>query len=130
MWISIVYDEYMSKILIVEDEILLQNVYELVLSTQGYEVVVSNNGFEGLQMLPKLQPDLILLDIFMPIMDGREFLRNFSRKTYPHTRIIVYTNLSDVKTESEMLGLGADSFVLKSSMTPSDLTNLVARMLS
>lgn len=115
----------MSKILIVEDEVMLQEVYKMVLLEQRYEVSVSSNGLEGLQTLSKFKPDIVLLDIFMPIMDGKEFLRNFSKADYPDTKIVVYTNLSDSKTETEMLELGADKFILKSSMTPEDLTNLV-----
>ena len=115
----------MSKVLIVEDEIMLQEVYKMVLLEHRYDVSVSSNGLEGLQTLSKFKPDIVLLDIFMPIMDGKEFLRNFSKIEYPNTKIVVYTNLSDSKTETEMLELGADKFILKSSMTPQDLTDLV-----
>ena len=115
----------MSRILIVEDELMLQEVYRLVLSSSHHDVSVSCNGLEGLQALSKVKPDVVLLDIFMPVMDGREFLRNFSKAKYPNTKIVVYTNLSDSKTEAEMLELGADRFILKSSMTPQNLTDLV-----
>jgi len=119
----------MKKILVVEDELILQDVYKLVLSKHGYEVSVANDGIEGLTKLKSIKPDLVLLDIFMPVMDGREFLRNFSKTAFPHTKIIVYTNLSDSKTQAEMLELGADDFVLKSSMTPNDLIELVDKIL-
>lgn len=115
----------MSKVLIVEDEIMLQEVYKMVLLKHSCEVSVSSNGLEGLQTLSKVRPDIVFLDVFMPVMDGKEFLRNFSKTEYPNTKIVVYTNLSDSKTETEMLELGADKFVLKSSMTPQDLTDLV-----
>lgn len=123
----------MSKtlhILIVEDEIVLQDVYKLVLSSQGYEVATANNGAEGLAHLKKVTPDLVLLDIFMPVMDGKEFLRNIDNRDYPHTKIIVYSNLSDSKTEEEMRELGADNFILKSSLTPQDLVSLVTETLN
>jgi two-component system OmpR family response regulator len=120
----------MSKVLIVEDEPLLQEVYELVLSAHGYEVAVAGNGIEGLNALKREDPEVILLDIFMPQMDGREFLKNFDRNEFPKTKIIVYTNLSDHKTKSEMLGLGADDFILKSSLTPKDLVALVDRLIT
>lgn len=119
-----------SSILIVEDETTLQDVYKLVLSSQGYTVSTANNGAEGLVQLKKTMPDLVLLDVFMPVMDGKEFLRNVDSHDYPNTKIIVYTNLSDSKTEAEMLELGADKFILKSSMTPEDLLKLVAQLLA
>ena len=104
---------------------MLQEVYKMVLLKHRCEVSVSSNGLEGLQTLSKVRPDIVFLDVFMPVMDGKEFLRNFSKAEYPNTKIVVYTNLSDSKTETEMLELGADKFVLKSSMTPQDLTDLV-----
>ncbi len=115
----------MSKILIVEDEELLQDVYQLVLSQRGHDVRVANNGQEGLDALKGVTPELILLDVFMPVMDGREFLRQFKRDTYPETKVVVYTNLSDSKTKNDMLDMGADEFVLKANMTPDDLVELV-----
>jgi CheY-like chemotaxis protein len=120
----------MKRILIVEDEILLQEVYQLILQAHGYEVTVANNGLEGLKKLESIQPDLILLDIFMPVMDGKEFLRNYDDKKYPAAKVIVYTNLSDSTTESEMRGLGAHEFVLKASMTPQALADLVGSLLT
>ncbi len=116
-----------KRILVIEDEIILQDVYKLVLTSGGYAVHVASNGIEGLKKLKSVQPDLILLDIFMPLMDGKEFLRNVDLSEYPDTKIIVYTNLSDKQTQIEMRQLGAHDFIVKSSMTPSDLLAVVAR---
>lgn len=119
----------MSKtILIIEDEIILQDVYKLVLSVKGYEVYTANNGLEGLQKLKETKPDMVLLDLFMPVMDGKEFMRNFDTKDYPKTKIVVYTNHSDSETEAELLGLGASKYILKSSMAPRDLLAMVAEV--
>jgi len=118
-----------KRILVIEDEIILQDVYKLVLTSGGYSVHVANNGIEGLKKLKSVQPDLILLDIFMPLMDGREFLRNLDLSQYPDTKIIVYTNLSDKQTQTEMRELGAHDCIVKSSMTPSDLLAVVAKHL-
>jgi DNA-binding response OmpR family regulator len=116
----------MNKVLIVEDETVLQEVYELVLSSNGFNVSVANNGLEGLNSVKKSTPDVVLLDIFMPVMDGKDFLKNLDKAAYPNMKIIVYTNLSDSTTRAEMMELGADDFVLKSAMIPSDLVNLVS----
>ncbi len=121
----------MSKtILIIEDEKALQDVFTLVLTYKGYTVYVADNGLEGLKQLKATKPDLILLDLFMPIMDGKEFLRNVDITDYPATKFVVYTNVSDGDMEVEMLGLGAHKVVLKSSLTPQDLTDLVAKLTS
>lgn len=118
------------KILIIEDDPVLQEVFQIILKTGGYDISVANNGIQGLEKLKSFKPGLILLDIFMPIMDGREFLRNMNTDDYPDTKIIVYSNLSDQNTESEMKELGAHDFILKSSMTPKDLLALAERHLT
>ncbi len=118
-----------SRVLIIEDELVLQDVYKLVLSSQNYKVYTANNGQEGLSQVKNVRPDLILLDMFMPVMGGKEFLLNYDIPKKHAPKIIVYTNLFDKATRQEMLDLGADDFVLKSSMTPNDLLDLVARYL-
>lgn len=121
----------MSKtILIIEDEIALQDVYKFILSSNGYNVAVADNGMEGLKKVKEQKPDLILLDMFMPIMDGREFMRNIDLDDYPNTKILVYTNLSDSESEYEMRMLGAHDFVLKASVSPKRLLELVAERLA
>lgn len=116
-------------ILIVEDEQILQDVYKLVLSKSGYTIHTASNGVAGLKKMKEVEPDLVLLDIFMPLMDGKEFLRNIDLDEYPNTKIIVYTNMYDRATENEMRELGAADFALKSSMTPNDLIEIVEKHL-
>lgn len=119
-----------SSILIVEDEAPLREVYELVLERQGYRVETAQNGLEGLRLLRKKQFDIVLLDIFMPVMDGKELLKNIDTTEFPATKFIACSNLSDKETENEMLALGAHMFVLKSSMAPRDLVSLVDRLVA
>lgn len=113
------------KILIVEDEDVLRKAFDTVLKTGGYEVGMAENGLEGIRLMKEMKPDLVLLDVFMPVMDGREFLRNINLDDYPNTAVIVYSNLSDPKTEDEMRDLGATDFVLKASLTPRELLAMV-----
>lgn len=118
-----------KRVLIIEDEEVLRDVFKIVIESGGYEVSTASNGINGIEQLKTFKPDLLLLDIFMPVMDGREFLRNVDLGEYPDLKVIVYSNLSDQQTENEMFQLGAHEFVLKSSMTPSDLLALVNRHL-
>ena len=115
-----------KTVLVVEDELVLQDVYKLILETGDYQVHTANNGVEGLQKIKAIKPDLVLLDIFMPVMDGKELMRNIDLSEYPDMKVIVYSNLSDKVTESEMLELGAHDFILKSSLTPNDLLSTVS----
>lgn len=113
------------NILIVEDEPMLQDVYNLVLTNQGHSVHIAGNGEEGLNLVKKVNPDIILLDVFMPILDGKEFLRNFDKSKYPKTRVIVCSNLSGSTVQHEVMELGADEYVLKASLGPAELIALV-----
>lgn len=111
--------------MIVEDEIMLQDVYKLVLETEGYTVTIADNGREALDILATTQPDVILLDMLMPVMDGQQFMNTIDPDFPKSTKIIVYSNLSDSAVEAEVLELGAKRFILKSSMTPTDLIAMV-----
>ncbi len=114
------------KVLVVEDETVLRNAFKSILEAGGYTVGLAENGLEGVKLMKEMKPDLVLLDVFMPVMDGREFLRNINLdEDYPETAIIVYSNLSDPKTEDEMRDLGANDFVLKASLTPRELLAMV-----
>lgn len=111
--------------MVVEDEVLLQDVYKLVLETKGYKVVTASNGSEALQKIQAVYPDVVLLDMLMPVMDGKEFMNTINLEEYPGTSVIVYSNLSDSAVEAEMIELGAKRFILKSSMTPADLITII-----
>jgi DNA-binding response OmpR family regulator len=117
-------------ILIVEDEIALREAYEIILRGQGYEVISSQNGIDGLVMLKKHRPRIALVDIFMPLMDGKELLLNIDKNEYPDTKIVMMTNLSDKKIKQEVLATGADKYIIKSSMGVSELLKLVKNLLA
>jgi DNA-binding NarL/FixJ family response regulator len=119
------------KILIVEDEEMLRTAYELILGSKGYNVAVAKNGQDGLEQLARFKPELVLLDVLMPMLDGRGFLKTADvKKNYPDMKVVVYSNLGDEQTINEMLDLGADRHVLKSSMSPTQLVDLVKKVLA
>lgn len=121
----------MSKpsVLIVEDEKVLQDAYKLILTTSGFTVYTADNGAEALQLLKQSKPSVMLLDLFMPIMDGLQVLRKLNRHDYPDTKIIVYSNLSNSTVKKDVLAHGADKYVLKSNLSPNDLIALVKSVL-
>lgn len=83
-------------ILVVEDEEPMQLVLRDVLKVEGYDVLEAKNGIEGLELALKEHPDLILLDILMPKMDGLEMLKNLRSDDWGRkVPVIVLTNLSD-----------------------------------
>lgn len=123
----------MSKqftILVVEDEPHLRQVCEIVLRAEGYRVVEATNGMEGLAALSAHSIDLVLLDLYMPVMDGKEFLYNFDKEKFPDTKIVVYSNASEKDIKAQMKDMGADEVVLKSSLGPKELAALISRILA
>ena len=115
------------KVLVVEDEPTLRDVAQRVLTLQGFQVRTASNGIDALQTLAQYVPNVILLDVLMPVMDGREFLRNLDTSKLPETKIIITSNIADQTIIDEMLRLGAHDHLLKSAMTPNILVDLVQK---
>jgi DNA-binding response OmpR family regulator len=111
-----------SKILVVDDERRLVSLVEAYLKQEGYSVVTASNGQEALHAVRQEKPDLILLDIMMPEMDGYEFIQAHRREA--DTPIILLT--ARVEEEDHVIGLelGADDYVTK----PFRPRELVARV--
>jgi DNA-binding response OmpR family regulator len=101
-----------KKILLVEDEESLMLLYEEELKAEGYEVVTAGNGKEALRQLEGMKPDLIILDIVMPVMDGMETLGQImgKKRTIP---IIIHTSYPGYR--EDFMSWAADAYVAKSS---------------
>jgi two-component system response regulator VicR len=115
----------MAKILIVEDELPLRMAYDTILKREGHEVERARDGEEALERVEKLKPDLILLDLLMPNIDGITFLKKYDLKKHPKVKVIVFSNLSHSDQIEKAEALGIFKYVIKSSVTPSQLSNLV-----
>ena len=110
----------MKKILIIEDEKPLREVYSLILEKEGFEVNTAANGAIGIKKLHSFNPDLIVLDMLMPVMDGITFLKSADLKhNYPHIKTIVVSNLSDPLEDIDKYGV-VHCF-LKVDLSPVDL---------
>jgi len=106
-----------KKILIVDDEEGLRNLYREELKDEGYEVLTAKNGKEALQKLEKEKPNLIVLDIVMPKMDGMEALGRIIGKD---KNIPVILHTSHPSYQEDFMSWAADAYLLKSD----DLTEL------
>lgn len=121
-----------ATVLVVEDDIALNDAYRIILSATGsYEVNSAFNGKEALEIIEskKQAPDVILLDLRMPIMSGIEFLREFKPTEHPKTTIVVFSNYDAHKDIDEAHALGIDRYVLKARIAPRDLVHLVGGVL-
>ncbi len=107
-----------KKILIVEDEPKVSKAYSDHLGRAGYEVMLAHDGVEGLQMIKANLPDLILLDIIMPIMDGLTMLKILKAdkdKNISNIPVIILSNLDTAESVSEAVASGSTNFLVKSN---------------
>lgn len=112
----------MTKVLIVEDDTALREVFELIVMGGGYDVVIAQDGSEGLKKLHEFKPDIVLLDMLMPVKSGLEFLQEANiSKRYPDCTVIILSNLSESQTIEHALRLGAVKHIIKSDIDPKDL---------
>jgi DNA-binding response OmpR family regulator len=101
-----------KKILVVDDEPEVRKLMEHFLTDKGFEVRVAENGRRGLATLETFMPDLVLLDMHMPELDGAGTLREVARR-WPTLPVIMVTVNEDVETTSRLLQLGAADYVPK-----------------
>jgi len=106
-----------GKILIVEDDESLRLLYSTELSDEGYECLLARNGKEALRVLEEVRPDLIILDIVMPVMDGMEVLGRIIGQ-YRDIPIILHSSYPGYK--EDFMSWSADAYLIKSI----DLTEL------
>ncbi|HCS78279.1 TPA: response regulator [Patescibacteria group bacterium] len=116
----------MAKILFIEDDPLLVKIYSTRLSVDGYEVISAENGEDGLQIAETQAPDLIVLDIMMPRLDGFSVLEKLrqSEKTR-NTPILVYSNLGQEDEIVRAKKMGATDFVIKANLSPTEMINKI-----
>ena len=121
----------MKTILFVDDDPIIIQVYHGALKNAGYRVEVAADGLEAMKLLPQLCPDLVLLDILMPKMDGA-YVLNFirSQPELKATKVIVLSGAAMADAARTTLVQNPDRVYLKSEMTPKELLEAVNEMLA
>lgn len=108
--------KFMKKILFIEDESTLQKTLGTVLTKEGYQVVSALDGEIGFRMAKKEKPDLILLDLILPKMNGFDVLKSIkAEETIKEIPIIVLTNLESMEDIQKALDLGAATYLVKAN---------------
>jgi CheY-like chemotaxis protein len=119
-----------ASLLICEDEPLIQSVYKKYLEKQGYTVLTANNGKEGLKMAKTNHPDLILLDILMPVMDGLAALKELRKDAWGKTaNVLVLTNLSMTDDQTYTKEYGVKGFLIKADHSLKEVGDLIKQTL-
>ena len=113
------------KLLIVDDTEDVLDIYTMTFEAEGFEVVTAKDGLEGVTKAVEFKPDVILLDIMMPHMDGYEVLRAMRNNTSMDVVIIILSNISQEKDIAEAKKAGADFYLAKADQDPDDVVEKV-----
>lgn len=123
-------EETKKKVLIIEDDSFLLQMYATKLEMEGFEVQSALEGARGLTLAQKIKPDVILLDLLMPKVDGFEVLEKLksgvATKDIP---VIVLSNLSQREDVQRCFNLGADDYLIKAHFIPSEVIDKIKRVI-
>lgn len=121
----------MGKVLIAEDDKFLATAYKAKLTKAGFEIRVTSDGQEALQALKEFIPDVIILDLVMPVKDGFAVLEELKKddklKLIP---VIVASNLGQKEDTEKALSLGAIDFIVKSDLSMDELVNKIKQIIA
>jgi two-component system alkaline phosphatase synthesis response regulator PhoP len=121
----------MAKVLIVEDEEPISHAYQLVLEQAGLTVLVASQAQQGIELALSEQPNVILMDVMMPDVNGLEMLKKLDiKKNLPHTKVIALSNVETQAVVDETLKLGAVDYLRKVDYTPHQIVEVVRKHLT
>ena len=122
----------MAKILLVDDDALLVRMYQKKLKNDGYDVVTAGDGIEALKKASEFKPDLILLDVMMPKMNGFETLKKLkSDSATSKIPVIILSNVGGSDEDVDKgLELGAVSYLVKAGTKPKEVVAKVKEVLA
>jgi len=119
-----------TKVLIVDDDDFLLEMYSLKFRESGFLVEVAQNGEDAVKKAKEVSPDVILLDVVMPKMDGFDVLRNLHKENIaPNAVVLVLTNLGQKDDLERGMKLGATDYIVKAHYTPSEVVKKVQSLL-
>lgn len=116
----------MSKIAIVEDDAAISQMYRIKFEAEGNEVETAENGRVGLELIEDMKPDIVLLDLMMPEMDGEEMLTRLRKQAWgKDIKVIILTNMGESEAPASIKEMNVEAFILKANMTPRQVAELV-----
>lgn len=115
-----------TKIAIIEDDQAISQMYRLKFEAEGFSVVSADNGQDGLEICEQAKPDIVLLDLMMPLMRGDEMLEKLRQTDWgKDMKVVILTNVGEAKIADKVRALGVLDVLTKAQLTP---TEVVARI--
>ena len=118
----------MPKILLIDDDPFIADMYVLKFRDEQFEIETVHNGKDGLKRIEEFNPDVILLDVVMPDMDGFHVLEQLKKKG-AERKVILLTNLGQKEDVERGMSLGASDYIVKAYFTPSEVVEKVRKFL-
>ncbi len=116
------------KIAIIEDDQAISQMYRMKFEAEGYEVETAENGKLGYELAKAMRPDMILLDLMMPEMNGDECLAKIRKESWgENVKVIILTNMGEQEAPEVLKSLSVLAFIVKANMTPRQVADLVKK---
>lgn len=116
----------MPKVAIIEDDQAIAQMYRIKFEGEGYEVETADNGKLGLGLTENMKPDIVLLDLMMPEMNGDEMLEKLRATDWgKDMKVIILTNMGEQEAPPRIKELGVRAFIVKADMTPRQVADVV-----
>jgi DNA-binding response OmpR family regulator len=121
----------MAKIAIIEDDLAIAQMYRLKFEAEGHHVEIAANGKLGLELCEEMKPEIVLLDLMMPEMNGDEMLEKLRKQDWgKDVRVMILTNVSEQEAPDRLKDMNISGYVVKAEMTPSQVAELIKQKLS
>jgi DNA-binding response OmpR family regulator len=121
----------MAKIAIIEDDIAIAQMYRIKFESEGFQVQTAENGKLGLELLESMKPDIVLLDLMMPEMNGDQVLVAIRKTEWgKDMKVIILTNMGEQEAPEILKSLNVLAFIVKADMTPKQVADLVKSKLA
>lgn len=115
-----------AKIAIIEDDQAISQMYRIKFEAEGFEVETAENGKLGLELAEEMRPDIILLDLMMPEMNGDETLQKIRETDWgKDIKVIILTNMGEQEAPDTLKELNVRRFIVKAEMTPRQVAEMV-----
>lgn len=120
-----------TKIAIIEDDQAISQMYRIKFEAEGYTVETADNGELGLELVENMRPNIVLLDLMMPVMTGEEMLAKLRATDWgKKVKVIILTNRGEQEIPPQVKELGVTAIILKADMTPRQVAELVKAKLA